>query len=209
MKPESLAAYAYNAIKQKIVDGRFTPGDMLKDSEIAVELGVSRTPVREALRRLSHEGWVVWKEHQGIIVSKATHEDEYQLHLLREMIEPFIVKKIITSKRPRALAGILSNILDEMEEVQHDPVEFMKKDMEFHTIIVDYLGLTKLKPLWNIVCDDMTRLVVQSVRRRRPPADILQEHKVLVEAFWHSDLEAALECITTHCKRIIEDYPSP
>lgn len=203
-KSESLSNYVYEAIKKKIINGELAPGNQLMDRVLAAEMGVSRTPIRDALRRLSQEGWVLWREHKGIVVSKVNSDDEYQLFLLREMIEPFIVRKIITMKRPQVLAGQLVAIADEMETMLDNPVEFMKKDMQFHTVIIEFLGVTKLMPLWGKICDDMTRLVVQSVRTRRPPNEIMEEHKVLIEAFWRADLEKALECINRHCRLIVE-----
>ena len=162
-KSESLSNYVYEAIKKKIINGELAPGNSLMDRALAAEMGVSRTPIRDALKRLSQEGWVLWREHKGIVVSEVNSDDEYQLFLLREMIEPFIVRKIITTKRPQVLAGQLVVIADEMERVKDNPVEFMKKDMQFHTAIIEFLGVTKLGPLWEKICDDMTRLVAYPV----------------------------------------------
>lgn len=205
-KGESLSAYVYNTIKKKIIDGELAPGDTLMDRTLAAELGVSRTPVRDALKKLDQEGWVLWTEHKGITVSEVNKEDEHQLYLLRNMIEPYAVKMIITDKRPQILAGMLVEYLDNMERVRNNYTEFMKMDMQFHTVIIKFLGLTKLLPLWNNICDDMTRIVVQSVHHRRNPADVLKEHKVLIDAFWNADLDAALACINDHCRRIMEEY---
>lgn len=205
-KSESLSNYVYEAIKKKIINGELAPGNSLMDRALAAEMGVSRTPIRDALKRLSQEGWVLWREHKGIVVSEVNSDDEYQLFLLREMIEPFIVRKIITTKHPQVLAGQLVVIADEMESVKDNPVEFIKKDMQFHTAIIEFLGVTKLGPLWEKICDDMTRLVVQSVRKRRPPDEIMEEHRILIESFWRADLETALECIGRHCRLIVEIY---
>jgi len=195
---ESLASYAYNKIRNKIVDGELAPGNVLSDQALAEELGVSRTPVREALKKLSDEGWVLWTERKGITVSKVNEDDEYQLLLLRKMIDPYVVKMAITTKRPQVLAGKLVACVDEMERVKNNPVEFIKADMSFHTEIIKYLGLTKLLPLWDNICDDMTRLVVQSIHFRRPADDIIEEHRLLVEAFWHSDLKTAIVYVNKH-----------
>lgn len=202
-KSESLASYAYNAIRNKIVNGELAPGNTLMDRVLAEELGVSRTPVREALKKLSQEGWVLWVKHKGIVVTEVNKDDEYQLFLLRNMIEPNVVKMIITEKRPQILAGILIPYVDEMEKVQDNYVEFIKIDMQFHTTIIKYLGIPMLLPLWENICDNMTRLVVQSIHYHRPPSDAIREHRALIEAFWHSDLDAALACINDHCNGIV------
>ena len=202
-KSESLASYAYKAIKKKIVNGELEPGNALMDRVLAEELGVSRTPVREALKKLADEGWVFWEEHKGIVVSEVTEDDEYELFLLRNMIEPYVVRMIITDKKPQILAGMLVSYIEEMEKAQDNYVEFIKIDMQFHTTIIKYLGMPKLLPLWNNICDDMTRLVVQSIHYQRPTKDAISEHKALIEAFWRADIETALACINSHCLGIL------
>lgn len=69
-KSESLSNYVYDAIKKKIVTGELAPGNALIDRVLAEEMGVSRTPIRDALKRLSLEGWVLWREHKGVVVSE-------------------------------------------------------------------------------------------------------------------------------------------
>lgn len=68
-KSESLSNYVYEAIKKKIINGELAPGNSLMDRALAAEMGVSRTPIRDALKRLSQEGCVLWREHKGIVVS--------------------------------------------------------------------------------------------------------------------------------------------
>lgn len=203
-KEQNLSSSVYEYIKNKIINGDFPPGSMLMERSIAEECGVSRTPVREALKRLSQEGWIDWEERRRAVVSEITVPKIMELFTLREMIEPFAVKKIIADGKPQPLAGQLAGVYQEMCAAKDSPVDFMKYDMLFHTTIVDYLGLSVLSTLWQKVSEDMTRLVAHSIYPRRSPDAILQEHKDIIDALWNSDSERALKCINGHFSVIVD-----
>ena len=86
-KEQNLSSAVYEAIKDKIINGEFLPGSILMERSIAEEFGVSRTPVREALKRLSQEGWVDWEERRRAVVSEITISKIMELFTLREMID--------------------------------------------------------------------------------------------------------------------------
>ncbi|MEG1911875.1 MAG: GntR family transcriptional regulator, partial [Cloacibacillus sp.] len=67
-KDQNLSSTIYESIKERIINGDFLPGGILMERTIADEFGVSRTPVREALKRLSQEGWVDWEERRRAVV---------------------------------------------------------------------------------------------------------------------------------------------
>lgn len=205
-KNPNLSTTIYEAIKEQIIRGELTPGSVLMERTLADSFAVSRTPVREALKRLSQEGWLLWEEHKRAIVSEITEADVREVFALREMIEPFAVRKIITDGQPQVLAGLLVPITNEMEKLSGSPTEFMNKDMEFHTTIVVQLGLTKLIPLWVKIYYDMMRFDVQSMYPKRRPDEIISEHRRLINAFWNGDLEDALDCIYLHFAQIFEAY---
>ena len=98
-KEQNLSSSVYELIKNKIINGEYMPGSVLMERSIAEEAGISRTPVREALKRLSQEGWIDWEERRRAIVSRITIEKILELFTLREMIEPFAIKKAIDDGR--------------------------------------------------------------------------------------------------------------
>ena len=203
-KEQNLSSAVYEAIKDKIINGEFLPGSILMERSIAEEFGVSRTPVREALKRLSQEGWVDWEERRRAVVSEITISKIMELFTLREMIEPFAIKKIISEGKPQLLAGQLSAVYQEMAEAKGSPIDFMKHDMEFHTTIVHFMGLSILNTLWQMISEDMTRLVMHAVYPRRDTDVILAEHKALIDALWNADHVRALECIDGHFSIIVD-----
>ena len=203
-KEQNLSSSVYESIKDKIINGDFPPGSMLMERSIAEEFGVSRTPVREALKRLSQEGWIDWEERRRAIVSEITVPKIMELFTLREMIEPFAIKKIIADGKPQPLAGQLAAVYQEMAAAKDSPLDFMKYDMLFHTTIVDYMGISAISTLWQKVSEDMTRLVTHSIYPRRPAEVILKEHKDIIDALWNCDSKGALKCINGHFSVIVD-----
>ena len=207
-REQSLSSMVYETIKEKIIKGELLPGCVLMERTLAEDFKISRTPVREALKRLLQEGWVVWEERRKAVVSEIKESDVIELFKLRDMIGPFAIKTIIETGEPQVLAGSLVPITNEMEKLKDSPNEFMKKDMEFHSAIVNQLGISKLMPLWSKIYDDMMRLDVQSIYPKRGANLIIAEHRQLINAFWNGDLEGALKCINEHCSQILKVYQS-
>lgn len=205
-KEQNLSSLVYEKIKEKIICGDFMPGSILMERSIAEEFGVSRTPVREALKRLAQEGWVDWEERRRAIVSEITIPKIMELFTLREMIEPFAVKRAIADGRSQVLAGQLAGVYREMEDAKESPVDFMRCDMKFHTTIVQFLGLSNLNVMWQKISEDMMRLVMHAVYPRRDPDIILREHMELIDALWNMDEKRALMCIEGHFSVIVDMF---
>ena len=129
-KEQNLSSTVYETIKDKIINGEFLPGTLLMERNIADECGVSRTPVREALKRLSQEGWVDWEERRRAVVSEITIEKIVELFTLREMIEPFAIKKIITDGKPQVdsdtgMVSYKNAATGRTEQINRDQVKSM------------------------------------------------------------------------------------
>ncbi len=201
----SLSAALYENVKEKIINGEVRPGSIILERPLAEEFGVSRTPVREALKRLSQEGWIDWKERRRAVVSEITVPKILELLKIREMIEPFAVAEAIDGGAAQLLAGHLAAINIKMSAARDAPVEFMKYDMEFHTALVNSLNVSSLNVLWQKVREDMTRLAMHSVYPQRDPEIIAGEHKTLMDALWHAERDAALRCIKEHLS-VMVDY---
>lgn len=203
-RESSLSATIYGNVKKRIINGEFVPGSILLERTLSEEFGVSRTPVREALKRLSQEGWIDWQERRRAVVSEITEEKILELFKVREMIEPFAIAEAVDSGRSQLLAGQLAAVNIKMAAAG-SPIDFMKYDMEFHTTIVNSIDISLLASLWQKVKEDMTRLAMHSIYPQRDHEIILGEHNALMDALWRSERENALECIKNHFS-ITVDY---
>ena len=202
----NLSNTIYENLKNKIIDCELVPGTVVPERGYAQELGISRTPVREALKRLCQDGLITWEERRRAVVSEIAELDVVELFIMRDMIEPYAVKKVFFLGHQSILAGILATVYNEMEHLKGDQVSFIKKDMDFHSQIVQTVCVNKLSTLWQKISDEITRLGIYAMHSKRSPEEILSEHKLLVDAFWNNDLEGALNAIHSHHKNTQEAY---
>ena len=83
----SLGEYAYERLRTHIREGALPPGTRVREAEVAGQLGISRTPVREALRRLEADGFLTFEPHRGMVVVQLDHQSVMELYAMREALE--------------------------------------------------------------------------------------------------------------------------
>lgn len=196
----------YEKIKDRIIVGEYAPNMPLLERTLAGEFGVSRTPVREALKRLLMDDLITWEERRMALVSTINENDVRELFVMRQMIEPYAIKLTFSSGEPKLLAGFLAPIVNEMKELKSDHVGLMKKDMAFHSIIVNSLQIQMLSQMWQNISDKMTRVAIYSIHAKRKPDTIIEEHNMVIDALWACDLEKTLACIENHHANILTAY---
>lgn len=119
MEKKSLSSIVYDNLKGKILNNELLPGDKLIEMDIAKELGVSRTPVREALSRLSEEGLVENFPRKSYIVSKISMKKARDLYDVRTALEPLAVKLLANegiTKRTQELEDIVTKLIVSYED---------------------------------------------------------------------------------------------
>lgn len=112
---------AYDVIRQGIIDGRFAPAGRITEHEVAAAAGVSRTPAREALRRLHSEGLVHFTPNQGAVVTEWSGEESDEVFELRALLEPFGAARAAT-RATAAQIQALQQLAKEQYAEAHDPV---------------------------------------------------------------------------------------
>lgn len=97
---------AYHFLMERIYRHEIAPGTPLKEERLAAEIGISATPVREALRRLEREGWVENIPYKGCVLKQFTLQEVRELYLLRESIEVAVVPEVIRTMTPEEYQGL-------------------------------------------------------------------------------------------------------
>ena len=177
---------AYSAIRQRLEDGVFLPGDRLSESEISEICGVSRTPVREALRRLALEYFVRIEPNRGAFVIDWSREDIMDMFEMRSMMEGLAARKA-AERASEAQIEKMRSITDSIEDsvVQNRPTlraEFLTFNREFHDLIFEASGSRRLT---EIIARFVEQAVIARTAEQYSPEDIRrsnQQHKDLVEA---------------------------
>lgn len=181
------------------------PNTIIPERGYAKDLGLSRTPVRMALKRLSQEGWLVWEEHKRAVVSEIKQKDVYDLFTVREMLEPFAIRKTFEEKEPALLAGMLVPIMTEMEKHKNNYYEYIKADMFYHYTIVNFVGVERLSQIWLKTGDEVTRLAMHALNSKHEQSGISAEHRNIIDALWNHDLEETLKCLDINLRRFLRD----
>ena len=139
----------YVAIKDAIASGHYAPGQYLREEQLAKRLGVSRTPVREALRRLDAEGWVDTRPNYGVRVKAWTLQDAQEIFEARILIEPHLAGRAAQRIGADDL-GRLKTLADTMLAITREPVTpdsteaWFAANGEFHAIITAAAGNARL-----------------------------------------------------------------
>ncbi len=145
MKEKSfLQLQAYDSIKNGILNGELEPGQLYSETKLSAKIGISRTPMREALQCLSQDGYITIIPSKGFMIRQLNEKDMKDSIQIRCAIEGFCTTVIASqadTKEGRQLLRNLKMVLDNMEEaLGSDSLDdFISYDHQFHLLIVNYL----------------------------------------------------------------------
>jgi len=142
---ELLSQKVYRALKTEIIKGSLKPGTKLSEGKIAEQMGVSRTPIREALRELAAEGFVKINPNQGVVVSNASIEDVQEVLQIRGVLEGLAARlaaTIITKEKIKELESFNKNM--EKFISKNDILNIGEESEKFHRLILDISGNNRL-----------------------------------------------------------------
>jgi len=197
---ESSAAHALAYIKKRLISGELASGSRLTEEGLARELGVSRTPVREAIRRLVADGYLRFKPNSGTFVAEWTDEDIRQIFDLRTLLEAQIAEF--------AAVSITAEELRSLEALQRQLDRVAERDLEsrsvlnrrFHALIAAASRKARLAAALNGAIE---MPIVQHTFRRYTPAQAkrsLVHHRELLDALRARDPQWARAVMTSHIR---------
>ncbi|MGH9468769.1 MAG: GntR family transcriptional regulator [Terriglobia bacterium] len=205
---------AYLHIQRKIAAGQLRAGQPISELALAGELGISRTPIREALGQLAAEGILEQTPNRRAIVVKLTRQDIIDLYELREALEVYAVGKVgryAVAKpdldRLQSLAGAVRDLKDEIDrsgkpELDGEQIRrFVAYDLGFHTQLMRLAANARMLRVVN-----ETRLMIRifAMRRKGHGAALLekiyQEHSEIVRALAARDPEHAMRILSEHIR---------
>ncbi len=185
LQPRTLVHQVIDALVAGASEGLILPGDRIIEADLAEQLGVSRVPVREALRVLESQGIVVNEPYKGIRLTPVTHERIDQLIEVRVALETTAAIRAIRLKRnDEPHLQELESIVHEMEVMaaRNDVFGFATADTAFHRALCGYAGNDVLSDMWEMLARQMTIIFGLSAFGK-PMTEIVQEHWELVRVF--------------------------
>ncbi len=198
----SFVDQAYRAIKQRIVSGDFGPGTQLNIDALARQLGVSNSPIREALRRLENERWVETIPFRGAFVRPFDQSELADLYELREMLEMSALRKGM-SRHESATVAQLAKALDDLRAAvrKNDPLAYLAADTRFHQAIVDMAGNRRLSEMYATLVEQGKCFMLgrgpESMARYRKGRD---QHGPIFEAVRRGDARRAARLLAEHLR---------
>jgi DNA-binding GntR family transcriptional regulator len=175
---ELLNQKTYRILKQAIVRGDLAPNSKLALNEIAKSLGISNTPVREAINKLSSEGFVKIIPNKGIIVKEVNIDDLQEILHIRTFLDGLIAKlaaKKITDKEIRDMMGIINKM--EYAVKRDDRLTYNDLDIQFHDFLLNITENNKLKEIYNNLIVHAYRFRIRTLKISDRMGKSLKEHK--------------------------------
>lgn len=206
----STAAIVADRIREAIMRGVFPPGTQLGEVELALRLGVSRGPLREAMQRLVAEGLVRSERHRGLFVRDLGAADVRDVYTARTAVERAAALLVMAGNR--AAAGQrLTAALATMEAAAGCPVALADADHAFHTELVAAAGSPRLRRMADALLVE-TRMCLAALQEAAPPAGaLLAEHRELRDAVRDGDTARLLTALDSHMsdavRRILPTAP--
>ncbi len=195
-----LSDQIYMLIKSMIKEATLAPGEQLVESQLARKLQVSQAPVRDALKRLAHEGLVTHVRHQGNFVAKYSDEEVEQAKVARATLES-LAGGLACGSLDDETRSRLAGLVDEMLAAAHDLRlgEFRELDFAFHRAVIEASGNGYLPRMWDIIEPSLRSMHV--LGDPHFPGDWVQVaewHRSLLQALEGSDRDAAAELFRAH-----------
>jgi len=201
-----LAGQAYSTIRDMILNLKIPPGYPLMEAELASQLGMSRTPVREALQRLRLEGLVTMVPRRGAFVSSLSPDDMQEIYEMLEGLEGMAVKLAAERADEAGLAALEEAVAAQETALAADDLDaWIVADERLHSLIIQLAGNRRIAEVVERVNNQVHRVRVFTLRLRAKPLQSLEEHRQTVEAIRRRDGNLAREITQRHRARAREE----
>jgi len=198
-----LSQQIYEALEGMIHNCRFQPGGRLNVEQIAKELGVSRTPVWEAIARLEREGLVTSAPHRGAYMAVLTHQDARDLYELRQVNEALAARRAVIHMDEATLTRMEASLPAQREAaLAKDVMAYSKLDFEFHGIVYENCSNPHLREVLALIKKKMRPFNVY-IGAILP--DLYEDHVELVAALKSRSAERADAVSLRHIQRMIDE----
>lgn len=188
----------YQQLKADLQSGRFPPGTVLKQTELAEQYGVSRIPVRDAIQRLKNEGWLTAHGKRGVAVPRFDPLEVEDIYLMRMRLEP-LLQTLAAPKLNAEILGRARDILDRMEGEKTLPAaEIGARNWQFHACLYRAADRPTLFATVEQLHRQCERYIGYQSRSLDYQHTSQREHYALLDALQRGDTEEAAEILEQH-----------
>ena len=189
----------FNTLREAILKGDLKPGERLMELQLASKLGVSRTPIREAIRMLEQEGLAVTTPRKGAEVAKMTLKDMEDVLKIRDALDELAVRiacQKISDEQLKQLEDMKE--LFEKSTQTGNVKKIAEADVTFHDVIYEATGNPKLVTLLNNLREQVYRYRVEYIKDPKNYPTLIAEHEAILESLKNRDVKNAVEAMHVH-----------
>ena len=189
----------FQTLREAILKGDLKPGERLMELQLASKLGVSRTPIREAIRMLQQEGLAVTVPRRGAEVAKMTEKDMEDVLLIREALEILAVQLACDNITKEQII-LLEEKVSEFEQVIQtgDIKSIAQTDIDFHDIIYNAASNPRLMSMLNNLREQIYRYRVEYLKDEKNYPHLIEEHRQIIEGLKHRKKDYVAEMMKNH-----------
>jgi DNA-binding GntR family transcriptional regulator len=207
VRPKSLTELAHDSIRQLIVGGELAMGAQLSEATLAAQLGISKTPVREALLRLRADGLIEIQPQRGTFVFSLTPRQVEEICAFREVVEVSAVKLAMEARRPGLVKALQANVREmTLARKTADWKAIRALDEAFHEAIVEHCDNAYLKQAHQLIASK-----IGALRARLPAQDeqvdhCQQNHAAIVGLLRDGRVAATQRALALHIRDTLASY---
>jgi DNA-binding GntR family transcriptional regulator len=195
--PRGEAAYRY--IRSAIQGGQLKPGERLREIELAKQIGLSRTPIREALSRLQTEGLVAHDATRGVVVAELDYSMVTELYYMREVLEG-TAARLVAQHASEVEISILDDLCQQYEAALGDEAALTASNRRFHETLYRCSHNRYLLNIVTVLHDALSLLSGTTLSQAERAEETLLEHRAVVAAIRARDADAAEQALRTHIR---------
>jgi len=208
LRPESIARQVTRTLRQAIVTMQLAPGEMLSEQDLARRFGVSRSPVREALIKLSEAGLVRVLPQRGTQVVKISRAGVENARFIREAVETAVVREAALKASPSMLAELNASLTRQRRAQRSISTEdFLALDEEFHRLLAEAAGRLAAWEMIEDVKPQMDRVRFLDMTQATPRHVVVAQHEIIVGAIRDGNPAAAQKAMQEHLSEILRSLP--
>ena len=200
--PKSLTQIAYENLRQSILNGEMRAGELYNEMAIAKQLGISRTPIREALLELSNKGMVTFLPRRGVIVRSLSKEDVDELFELRQVLETHFINKIAANPTDYDFSALKKNIKAQKNAALKNNIpDYLRHNGAFHSTMAEMCNNQRMLEIYGGIVDLIRLLALQSLQHPMRMQDrLIPQHEAILKAIRKGISNQATALLITHLK---------
>jgi DNA-binding GntR family transcriptional regulator len=191
---------AYEELKRRLLNNHYPPGSFLAERQLAEQLGMSKTPVKAALERLEHEGFITVSPQQGIVVRELALREIADQYEIRVALETFTVRSVAGKLAPDQVARLKANLkAQDAIRGTNQVARAVELDAEFHTLFAEFLGNQEILRVTMQLREKMQRVITAVFHINAARIDSsYEEHRAIAEAVLRGDGAEAARMAERH-----------